>query len=294
MGNAQPVDVSLQPAAYQHVAVAPDGRRLATTIAGAGPPQLWVKELPDGPFTRLTADTLPVIRPVWSLDGRSIAYIVQGQDTAYARVIPADGSSQGESQTLLDQRQRVMEVWFTPDDDALLFRHGDNALGGADVALFDRSTGAVDEILRSGFNEINPSLSPDGRWLVYTSNSSGGYEVFVRPFRGAGRQVQVSSNGGVSPAWAHNGREIFFVDGDDWMSVATYSAGGTFEVERREQLFELGSLYTRDPAWRGFDLSLDDQRLVMIGVQQADAKDARDGLVLIQNYFEELRTRLPR
>jgi hypothetical protein len=129
--------------------------------------------------------------------------------------------------------------------------------------------------------------------MAYTSNSSGRNEVFVRPFPMGSQQVQVSTNGGTGPVWAHNGREIFFVDGESWVASATYVGGETFQVERRERLFDAGT-YLRDTGWRSFDVSSDDTRFLMIAVQQANAERRAEGLVLIQGYFQELAARLGR
>jgi serine/threonine-protein kinase len=294
-GRAEPVDASLGPAIYAAAALAPDDRRVALALITDGPPQIWVKELPDGPMTRLTTGSVAAIRPVWSPDGRTVGFVAQAVgDSSRARTVAADGSSQGASEPLLEGPLLVFEIVFTRDGNGVLYRHGNAGTGDGDLGFRDLQAGTTEEqLLASSFNEAGPSLSPDGRWMAYTSNSSGRSEVFVRPFPMGSQQVQVSTNGGTGPVWAHNGREIFFVDGESWVASATYVAGETFQVERRERLFDART-YLRDTAWRSFDVSSDDTRFLMIAVQQANAERGAEGLVLIQGYFQELAARLGR
>ena len=81
------------------------------------------------------------------------------------------------------------------------------------------------------------ALSPDGRWLAYTSNITGRSEVWVQPYAGPGAPVRVSPNGGVEPLWEREGRELYYVEGNQMMSVPV-RPGPTFEFEPAEPLFE--------------------------------------------------------
>ena len=94
-------------------------------------------------------------------------------------------------------------MFFTPDERGLIFRQGQANTGTADLGLMDLQTGSIDEtLLASDFSEFGVSLSPDGRWMAYSSDASGRPEIFVRPFPEGTSRVQVSANGGRSPVWA--------------------------------------------------------------------------------------------
>ena len=74
-------------------------------------------------------------------------------------------------------------------------------------------------VVNTPFAERHPRLSPDGRWLAYTSDEAGRQEVFVQPFPGPGGRLQVSIDGGTEPVWSRDGRELFYINGDKMMVV---------------------------------------------------------------------------
>ena len=129
--------------------------------------------------------------------------------------------------------------------------------------------------------------------MAYISDASGQFELFVRPFPSAQSRVQVSTNGGFSPVWSHNGRELFFIGGDNWMYVATYTADSTFVVESRERLFDAAPYYQQAFGWRRFDVTRDDNRFLMIRFGGATSLTDPDvNFIYIQNFFEELKQRV--
>jgi hypothetical protein len=101
--------------------------------------------------------------------------------------------------------------------------------------------------------------------MAYVSDASGRAEVYVRPHPGADARTQVSTNRGMSPVWAHNGSELFYIDGDGWMTVAIYGADPTFTVSDRQRLFQAqGAYFGAGTYWRVFDVASDDERFLMI------------------------------
>ena len=148
------------------------------------------------------------------------------------------------------------------------------------------------------FDETDPAISPDGRWIAYTSNETGRYEVYVRPFPDvdAGRW-QVSTQGGFGPRWAHSGRALFFVDANENMSVA--SAGGTdvFQAGSPETLFAIPTDYQGSGAVTTvpYAVTPDDGGFVMARVYRpAGQEEEALQLVVVQNWLEEVKQRVPR
>jgi Tol biopolymer transport system component len=143
-----------------------------------------------------------------------------------------------------------------------------------------------------------PSLSPDGRWLVYQCTQSGRQEVYVRPFPNVGSErVIVSNGGGAQPHWSHSGDEIFYVDADGWMVAARVRAEPRFEVVSRQRLFS-GEGYrsmTLATTRRWYSVAPDGQRFMMIrSVLERDPGLDAGELILIRNWFHEIeRTTSP-
>lgn len=157
--------------------------------------------------------------------------------------------------------------------------------------------GTTEPFLITEFPEGNPEFSPDGRWLMYTSLESGRWEVFVRPFPGPGRAIQVSVSGGVSPCWSRDGSEIFYRTNDDkFYSVAVHETSGTLTATRPEELFE-GAYFSSAPI-RSYSITPDDRFLLI----PWDTKEEEEALIeitmpdriqLVQNWFTELEQKVP-
>ena len=142
------------------------------------------------------------------------------------------------------------------------------------------------------FQELSISLSPNDRWLAYVSNNTGRDEVYVRPFppdAGSGL-VQVSTDGGTGPVWAHSGRELFYRNGANELVAVQVTGDPTFVAGQQEVLFPMdGYLIASGHAM--YDVSADDRRFVMLRI--GDTETAAAELILVTNFFEELRQRVP-
>ena len=112
-------------------------------------------------------------------------------------------------------------------------------------------------LAQTDFIEAGGSFSPDGDWVVYYSEEMGRREVYVRPFPEEGK-FQVSRDGGRSPIWSADGKEIFYISGNKMMA-APVQAGATFEAGVPRMLFEVGPL----PPLVKFDVSADGQRFII-------------------------------
>ena len=276
------------------VSLSPTGDRLAISIMDAeAATDLWVKQLDSGPLSRLTFEGQENIRATWSSDGESLTFSStrlgsRGWDLWTKR---ADGS--GTAELVLDRQGALGEALYSPDGTWLIFREGPTAQGRADIYAIRPGVDSVAVALTATeFNEYSPALSPDGRWLAYTSNESGQNEVYVLPFpegRLGGGLVQVSANGGRSPVWAHSGRELFYRNGADEMVAVQVSGDPTFAAGQQEILFSAADYFSNN-GHAMYDVSPDDQRFVML--RWRDAQGAGE-LVLVQNFFEELKRLVP-
>ena len=271
------------------LALSPDGGRLALgNLDSQGTWDLWVKQLDTGPLSRLTFEGSYNFRARWSLDGRSLMFVSDrggaGGDLWSKR---ADGS--GTAELVLDTRGSVREASYTPDGTWLVFREG--ALAAADIYAIRPGVDSVAVPLdATEFQERSIALSRDGRWLAYVSDRSGRNEVYVRPFPDASSGlVQVSTDGGDDPVWAHNGRELFYRNGANEMVAVQISGDPTFVAGEQAVLFSMAD-YLPSNGNPLYDMSPDDRRFVMLRTGNEGAASA--GAYLVTNWFEELRQRM--
>jgi serine/threonine-protein kinase len=191
-----------------------------------------------------------------------------------------------------------MPISFAPDG-RLLFS-ADVAGRGRDVhALSMDGSGRVEPILDGEANEQGAEVSPDGRWIAYESDESGQVEIYVRPYpdASAGGRWLISSGGGRQPLWARDGSELFYRDYGGAMWAVPVTPGPTFNPGRVVKLFEndhyFGTGTGPSGSGRAFDLSLDGSRFLMIKEQGITADAAVPSLVVVLNWFEELKRLVP-
>jgi serine/threonine-protein kinase len=272
------------------IALSPDGGRVALAIQTGGSEDIWIKELPRGPFTRLTFEGSN-IRPAWTTDGRSLLYFssVGGSNSDLQRR-RADGTSGPES--LLDATRAAWEVVPTADTSVLIVRLG--VPPTRDIYLLERGKGAGDSaitplVANDGYEEVAPALSPDGRWLAYASNESGRYEVYVRPFPRVNEgRWQISGNGGNEPLWAHSGRELYYRAGNGDLVAVTVTGGTAFAAGEQRRLFSAAP-YLSNTAHTEYQISPDDRRFLfkrLVGSETGSARAAT--AVLVQHWLTEL------
>ena len=201
----------------------------------------------------------------------------------------ADGT--GSEELLAGSSGQIFPASFLPDASGILV-HGDvtGADANDDIAIvqMDEEGGTI-PVLETTFNESNPNVSPDGQWLAYQSNESGSEEIYVRPFPDvdSGRW-QVSTGGGVQPLWARNGQELFYRNGEAVIAVSI-ETDPNFVAGNPEMLFE--AAYFLGPGGRTYDVAPDGERFLMI--QQIESASNSQQIVVVQNWFEELKRLVP-
>jgi hypothetical protein len=181
---------------------------------------------------------------------------------------------------------------FVPDGRALITYGDVGGSGQDDISIVSlEGAGQLAPLLHSTFAERNPDLLPDGRWLAYESDESGQLEIYVRPFPDVdGGRWQVSTDGGSQPLWARNGRELFFRAGDA-VIVVPVEAGSGFAPGSPTVLFE--GQYAETLGGRNYDVSPDGQRFLMLKESGPDGGAAQARFIVVENWFEELRQRVP-
>jgi Tol biopolymer transport system component len=253
---------------------------------------IWVWDLERKTSTRLTVSPRPDNGPTWSPDGRNIFYASQTTTGTWeVNARSADGS--GDPQTISEQQKLLQPQAVTADGARLLAIRGATNAPPFEVVLLDLAGRADLEVLLEGDASFgNPELSPNGRFLAYSSDESGLNEVYVRPFPELqARRWQISSGGGSRPLWSRDGREIFFLDGSgSFTAVPVTAREGELLIGRSEVLFKMA--YYSTLGGRPYDVSLDGKRFLMIKAVQAETEPG-NRIVYVQNWFDELRGRAP-
>jgi serine/threonine protein kinase/Tol biopolymer transport system component len=275
-------------------ALSPDGRRLAIGLLTGAGGDIWVKQLPNGPLSRVTFDPSPDIRPRWLPGGRTISYVAARNGSYELRQANADGT--GGDTLLVRDANGVYEGAVSPDGRWIVTRiRGGLGHQGRDIVGYHPGdTTAVPLIASSAFDENAFRLSPDGRWIAYESDETGRREVYVRPFPNTNDgKWQASTDGGYAPLWAPGGRELFFVDAQRRMTSVPFTAGSPPRFGDRRVLFTLSSdLYLwENDYYTPFDISPDGRRFLM--ARQLPSTGAPEApLIVVENWFTELTQRL--
>jgi serine/threonine-protein kinase len=289
MGKQEPLPA--RPGAYLYPRLSPDGQRLAMVIVEGGNQDVWVYDVQRDTMTRLTFGSAAFVNPIWTPDGRFIVSGYIGNGLFSAR---ADGS--GQPQALIPDHKIMFPTSFTPDGNRLAYYEIEGTpqvwtVPVADGGAGHLQAGTPERYLSTQFVDGNAAFSPDGRWLAYESNESGRGEVYVRAFptpaSGQASKWQISNAGGTSPVWSRNGREILYRAGDEVLAVAYKVVGDSFVADRPHVWGKLGGM-------TGFDLSPDGRRLiVMTPTAGSEAPKPEHTVVFLQNFFDELRRRVP-
>ena len=262
--------------------VSPDGTRVAVDIEDMASSNIdiWIWDLNRSIRTRLTFDANTDRTPVWSPDGRELAFYSAREAGRGLYVKSADGT--GEARLVAASAERLFPMSWSPDGRLISYVEAVGADADIWVAHADISE-PPRPFLKTPFAEWDGMFSPDGRWLALTSEESGREEVYVTPFPGPGSKWQVSTNEGDRPRWSPDGKHLYYLDNDDHLNIAEIDGSGpAFSVGRVRQLHEL------NPSRPGaiYDLFPDGERLVInhrLGMSQLTR------LVLVQNWTEELR-----
>ena len=218
-------------------------------------------ERDQGTLTRLTSEG-GADRPVWSADGRHIAFVHQRGTRVVLRRVSADGSTPADSLLALSDKE-LWEGRYVPRSKDLLVRYIARGSGRRDIGLVSsQHPGELRPLLQSQADEVTPVVSPDWRWLAYVSNESGRAEVYVRSYPDMGARTQVSVDGGTEPLWSPRGDVLYFRTGAA-MVAAVLRSGAEVEVVGRRTLFA-GPEFAYDLTHQNYDVLPDGGGFVMV------------------------------
>ncbi|HSA55391.1 MAG TPA: protein kinase [Gemmatimonadaceae bacterium] len=271
-------------------ALSPDGTRLAIGRNTPEGDDIWIKSLPRGAATRLTFGAESDARPRWTSDGRAVTFVT----TAGIFMRRADGAG---SDSLL-WSGLADEAAFSRDREWLVLRRGASSAsaGGRDIFGIRRGAdGALTPLIVTPYDESAFALSPDGRWIAYHSDETGQPEVFVRPFPNTNdAKEQISTGGGRAPLWSRDGRELFYLRADHTMMAVPVAAGAEWQRSEPRALFQLRSALAQlEPSYYApWDIAPDGRFIFARSLE--GGRDRRAPLIVIENWMEEVKAKVPR
>ena len=280
----EPEDLKL----YHTGRVSPDGRQVL--LATLYPPMdVWLFDLERQTLRRQTFEGNQV-HALWG-PGPERFTINSDRDGSHAVYSKIVNTGQGEVERLSRDDLGIvfLNSRWSPDGRRLAFVGGKRS---PDILMLT-GEGKVEPFLETSFRERWPEFSPNGRWIVYGSDESGRMEIYVRPYPGPGSSVQISTQGGESPAWSRDGGEIFYRAKNKFYAVSTDQEEEALRPDMPVELFE-GSYGLASPA-RSYDVAPDGRFLVLKHPDEAAKTEEffPTRIRFIQNWFQELERLAP-
>ncbi len=277
-GTVEPLPAP--PRNYAHPSLSPDGQLIAVTN-WASTYEIWIYDLKRGGLSQFVTEGGTSQNPIWTPDGKRLTY--QGYRAGFRNIFWKRADGGGDEERLTAGEDAQFAASWSPDGEWLAFQAA-NPATAYDIWML-RLVGErqPQPFLKTPFDELDARFSPDGRWLAYQSDESGRIEVYVQPFPGPGMKWRVSAEGGASPRWSRDGRELFYYYGNKMMAVDV-KTGPTFVAESPRLLFE-------GPFNYRYDVSPDGRRFLMIQPVEPPQPATRIDLVL--NGFDELKRLAP-
>jgi hypothetical protein len=251
---------------------------------------LWLRDLARGAEQRFTADSFSHLAPFWSPSGDHIVFS-SSRDGGEFDLYQKATNGTGQDELLLSDRTNKAPTQWSRDGRFIVYRLLDPKTA-FDIWVLPMDRGAHLKpfaFLHSEFNELFGQLSPDNRWMAYTSDDSGRREVYVRPFPAGEGRINISIAGGEQPRWSGAGKELFFVSADRrMMSVAVKATAGpqpSFEAGSPQPMFEVHLAQSARDALFEYDVTADGKRFLLATSGSASAA----ALTVVSNWDVELK-----
>jgi serine/threonine-protein kinase len=270
---------------YDHPRLSPDGKQLALEVNTGETTDIHIFDLVSRTLARLTTDGAFNVNAEWTPDGKRVIFSSQreGRPTLWWQL--ADHSGPAERLAKLDNAA-VAEGVLSADGGMLVVR---SAGGETSNDIWYRRMAndtSMKPLVIGPFNELAPRISPNGRWVAYSSDESGAQQVYVTPLPGPGGHYPVSADGGNTPVWSPDGRRVYYTNGRT-LFAATVSFSPTFSVTARDTIFRSGM--SSVPVHASYDVAPDGKHFVILRSTGPDAQ-----LIIVHDWKYELRARIAR
>jgi serine/threonine-protein kinase len=292
--EGQEETVGTGPMRYERVCMSGDRAHPKIAAELFDDPSIWIYDITgNGPIRPLIFSSKDdYVYPVWiPPDNREIFFVSHDSSNPQLYRKAVDGS--GEAEALLNNTSGLTLLYShacTPDGKVLLA----TVLGSAEspitgiVEIHLERDGQIEPLFESEDNDNHPVLSKDGKWLAYVENEASGGQIFVTSYPDLEGKWLVSSEDGLEPVWAPNGKAIYYRDGTSVVAVPVQTEGG-FSLGRAQSLFE--DVYVTDSNCRSYDIHPDGKRFLMM--KEVEEEVPLTELIVVENWFEDLKRRAP-
>jgi Tol biopolymer transport system component len=277
---------------YANPELSPDGKRLAVEIGALGKRDIWILELERERFVRFTFEPALYHLPVWSPDGSRIVFASNRNSTFDLYWKPSNQSS--DEQLLYKSDLNEAPYSWSADGKYLAYRTLSESGGAAIWALPLFGERVPIRFNPSPFSQTAGRLSPDGKWVAYSSDETGRSEIVVQTFPKPGGKWQISTAGGIFPRWRRDGKELYFQALDGKLMAVPISYGRTGDVVIEPgtpaPLFEahtVGGPSSPTGFRQQYDVSSDGQRFLLN--LEADNEKAAPPFTVVMNWTALLK-----
>ena len=292
-GKEEPLGAPPNP--YHHPKISPDGARVALTVAEENfDIKIW--DTLRKTLMRLTFDEANDSFPLWTPDGERIVFASTREGTLTSLYWKeADGT--GATEKLFSMEDRALLPWcWSSDGKTLIMLETDWGTTWNIGMLSMEGDRERKPLLVEEPIDINPKISPDGRYMAYASMESDREEIYIRPVPDVDEgKWQVSTDGGMNPLWSPDGKELFYLTEENAVMAVEVETQPTLILGTPEELFR-GLFVSGYGAGHAWDIHPDGDRFLMLkqaGAPLLTEAAPRPKIIIVQNWFEELKQRVP-
>ena len=227
-----------EPGVMANPSLSPDGKYAVVDIADLknSNVELWMENLDAQTSSRFTFAHGEEVTGAWSRDGKLIAYRTTATGMTGIIIKSAAGLEPPKTIYVSQNGDDIMPTSWSTDDKEILCS-SQTVAGGSHLALIEVATGKLKPLIASKTSEADGQISPEGKWVVYASDESGEWEIYVTTFPQAEGKWQVSRGGGTQPRWRGDGKEIYYIDSKGMLAAAPVNAEAVFSAGAPSTLF---------------------------------------------------------
>jgi len=285
-GIVDPLPLPTKP--YSSPRISPDGKKLAVTIGRlyGTDNDVWIYDFPTGVLRRLTFGQ-SMWDPIWSPDSRKVYFSsgLSGKRGIMGK--PIDGSSAEQLVFAADVPFYALSA--SPDGKQLILNRQGGSTEGDILALNLNDKQQTSALFETDLFEFGGTISPNGKYLAYTTNETERFEVFINTYPDLKGKWQVSAEGGSGPTWSRDGRELFYDTPQYQMMSVTIRTDPVFSIGKSRELFDISRMFLPNRPIANWDVAPDGQRFIM--VRNASFNPNITAFNIILNWTSELENR---
>ncbi len=273
---------------YQNPRFSPDGSKIALTI-GKVPENdgdIWIYDLKENSLSRFTFGE-GNYNPFWSKNGKYIYYASGMSGSEGILMRPADGSE--SPQMIYPDKNLIYPQAITPDSKNLILNTFSGKTQG-DILRLNLVDYKLDTLMSTRYNEVNGEVSPDGKWLLYSSNETEDLVVYLKSYPDLKGKWQVSNGNGLDPIWSPKGNEIYYINPQNKLVSVSIITKPSLIIGNPKVLFDVSSISLQDALGDAYDISPDGKRFIF--VIRNTQHEVHNGINIIMNWKKELKNKL--